>query len=352
MAVDQERLDAFLGKVLVDMSAAFGVATVLMGDKLGLWKELADAGPLTAGELAARTGIQERLAAEWLAAQTTADYVAHDPASGRFSLTEEQAAVFTDETSPAYFIGLSAIIGSIYADVPGLAAAYRGDGGFAWSAHSSDLFHGTERFFRPGYQANLLDAWLPALTGVREKLEAGGRAADVGCGHGITTLLMAQRFPKSRFFGFDNHDASIDRARELAKSAGVADRTDYAIAGAQDYPGGDYDLVCFFDCLHDMGDPVGALEHVRKTLAPGGSVLLVEPAAGAALEDNTGPLARIFYNASATICVPNALSQAGGHALGAQAGEARLREVAESAGFGTLRVATSTPVNLVIELRA
>ncbi len=352
MAVDQEKLDAFLGKVLVDMSAAFGIATALIGDKLGLWKGLADAGPATPAELAARTGTNERLVAEWLAAQTVAEYVQHEPASGHFSLSEEQAGLFTDENSPAYFIGLSTVIGSVYADVPALVGAYRGDGGLPWSAHHADLFHGTERFFRPGYQANLLDAWLPALTGVVEKLEAGARVADIGCGHGITTLLMAQRFPKSRLFGFDPHDASIERAREIAKAALVADRAEYAVARAQDFPGAGYDLVCFFDCLHDMGDPVGALAYVRSALAAGGSVLLVEPAAGGALEDNIGPLARIFYNASATICLPNALSERGGYALGAQAGEARLRDVATKAGFGTFRIAAATPVNLVIELRA
>ncbi|MEU7983886.1 class I SAM-dependent methyltransferase [Streptosporangium canum] len=347
--MDEARLQELVDRVVLDMGAAFGAATVVLGDRLGLWRAMAGAGPLSPGELARRTGTGERLVAEWLAAQAAAGYVSYD--DGAYTLSEEQATVFADDSSPVFMTGLAEVISSVYRDEAKIVEAYRGDKGLAWTDHDQALFAGTERFFRPGYAANLPTGWIPALGGVQDKLAEGARVADVGCGHGASTLVMAQAYPASRFTGFDYHGASIARARELAEQAGVADRVSFETAGADDYPGSGYDLVCLFDSLHDMGHPVAVLRHIRSTLAPDGTVLLVEPFAHGRLPDDLNPVGRLFFNASATVCVPNAISQGGTEALGAQAGQDRLFEVAGQAGFTRTRQAAVTPFNLVLELK-
>ncbi|MET8049503.1 class I SAM-dependent methyltransferase [Streptosporangium sp. NPDC005286] len=347
--MDEAGLQRLVDQVVLDLGGAFGAATVVLGDRLGLWKAMVGAGPLSPGDLAWRTGTNERLVAEWLAAQACAGYVRYQ--DGAYTLTDEQATVFADETSPVFMTGLAELISSVYRDEAGIAEAYRGARNLAWPDHDRALFNGTERFFRPGYAAHLRDSWIPALSGVEGKLTAGALVADVGCGHGASTIVLAEAYPNSRFTGFDAHVPSIVRARELALQAGVTDRVSFETAYADDYPGAGYDLVCLFDCLHDMGDPVAALRHVHSTLAPDGTVLLVEPFAHGRLPDDLNPVGRLFFNASATICVPNALAQGGTEALGAQAGRERLFEVARQAGFTRPCQATATPFNLVLELK-
>jgi SAM-dependent methyltransferase len=335
-------LDDLVGKVVADAAATFTGTLVRLGDELGLWRALA-AGPADPAELAARAGIGERYAAEWLPGVAAAGYAAYDPRTGTYALTPEQATVFADDTSPVFLTGLY---------LPALAGRWRAGTGFGWHEHHDDLFTGTERFFRPGYAANLPDAWLPALDGVVAKLRAGARVADVGCGHGTSTVVIADAFPATRLWGFDYHAGSIERAAELAKRAGVDDRVAFAVAPAGAIGGGPYDLICLFDSLHDMGDPVAVLAHLRGQLAPDGTVMLVEPNAGDAVADNLNPVGQLFYAASATICVPGGLSQAPGRPLGAQAGPARTLAAAREAGFGRVREADRTPFNLVYELRA
>ncbi|GAA3422942.1 class I SAM-dependent methyltransferase [Streptosporangium nondiastaticum] len=347
--MDESKLRRLLERVTGDMGAAFGAATVMLGDRLGLWKALAGAGPLTPEELAGRTGTDPRLIAEWLAAQAAAGYV--DYADGVYTLTDEQAAVFADDSSPAFMVGFAEVIGSVHRDEAKVARAYRGEEPLGWGDHDPALFRGAERSFRSGYAANLTVRWIPALDGVEARLLAGARVADVGCGHGTSTLVMAAAYPESRFTGFDQHGESIARARGLAEREGLAGRVRFERADASAYPGNGYDLVCLFDCLHDMGDPVGALRHVRATLAGDGTVLLVEPFATGRLPDDFTPVGRVFRNASATVCVPSAISQGGTEVLGAQAGPERLLSVARRAGFTRAREAAATPINLVLELR-
>jgi SAM-dependent methyltransferase len=323
---------------------------VLVGYRLGLYKALAGE-PMTSGELAERTGTAERYIREWLSAQAAAGYVRYDPEAKRFSLDPEQALVFADEDSPAFLGGFGDIVQAVFRDEPKITAAFKSGKGVGWHEHDPCLFCGTERFFRTGYKHHLVQEWLPALDGVEQKLQRGAKVADVGCGHGISTLLMAQAYPKSTFHGFDYHPASIEAARQRAEAAGVADHTQYQVASAKSYPGEGYDLVCCFDCLHDMGDPVGAAAHVRETLAPDGTFMIVEPFARDRLEDNLNPVGRVYYAASTMICTPASLDQEVGLALGAQAGEARLSEVLRQAGFTRIRKATETPFNLILEAR-
>jgi SAM-dependent methyltransferase len=344
--------DELVGKVVADAAATFTGALVRLGDELGLWTALAAGGPATPAELAARAEIGERYAAEWLPGVAAAGYVGYDPATGRYALDEAQATVFADDDSPVFLTGLYQIIASVYADLPALAARWRAGSGYGWHEHSAGLFTGTERFFRPGYAANLPGEWLPALDGVVERLVAGGRVADVGCGHGTSTVVIAEAFPAVRLDGFDYHEASIERATALAKQAGVDDRVTFAVAPATAIPGGPYDLICLFDSLHDMGDPVAVLGHLRGRLAPDGTLMLVEPSAGDSVAENLNPVGQLFYAASATVCVPGGLSQAPARPLGAQAGPARTLAAAAAAGFTRTRVATGTPFNLVYELRA
>jgi 2-polyprenyl-3-methyl-5-hydroxy-6-metoxy-1,4-benzoquinol methylase len=351
MAMDQEKLQEFMGKAVVDIGATLHSALVLIGEKLGLYKALAANGPVTPAELAQRTRTHERYVREWLSAQAAGGYVHYNAPSGRFSLLPEQAFALADESSPAYLPGAFQLVTSVLKDEPKIMAAFRSGHGVGWHEHDPGLFEGTERFFRPNYVANLVSAWIPALEGVEDKLRSGAKVADIGCGHGASTILMAQAYPKSIFVGFDYHPPSIEWARGAAKKAGVADRVQFEIAKAKDYPGKDYDFVAFFDCLHDMGDPVGAAAHVRDTLHPGGTWMLVEPFAHDKLEDNLNPVGRVYYSASTMICTPASLAQEVGLALGAQAGEARLREVATKGGFRHFRRATETPFNLVFEAR-
>lgn len=350
-AADPEKLNAFMGKMVGDMGAAMSAALVILGERLGLYKALQAHGPVTSIELADASRLNERLIREWLAAQAAAEYVTYDARTGRFSLSPEQAMVFADEESPVFMAGGFLLLAAVYKDEPKVAKAFQSGLGLGWHEHDVCLFRGTERFFRPGYNANLVSNWIPALEGVEAKLKAGAKVADVGCGHGASTILMAQAYPNSRFTGFDYHAPSIDRARGAAAAAGVSDRIDFQVASAQDYPGEGYDLVCIFDALHDMGDPVGAAAHIRRSLAPDGTWLLVEPFAHDNMADNLNPIGRMFYSASTMVCTPASQSQEVGLALGAQAGEARLRQVVEDAGFTRFRRATETPFNLVLEVR-
>jgi SAM-dependent methyltransferase len=347
--MNEAKLQEFMGKLVVDMGGAALMANVIVGEELGLYRAMADGAPVTPEELARRTGCHARLLREWLSAQAASGYVEHE--SGHFRLPPEQALALANEDSPVYVAGGAVVLASLYLDKDKIKAAMRGDGALSWADHHPCLFHGTERFFRPGYRANLVANWLPALDGVVPRLEQGAKVADIGCGHGASTVILAQAFPKSTFHGFDFHEPSIEQARGRAADAGVERRVSFAKASAQEFPGSDFDLVCFFDCLHDMGDPVGAARQAHAALKPGGTVLLVEPFAGDSLEENLNPVGRLFYAASTCICTPNSLSQKVGLGLGAQAGEKRLREVFMEAGFSRFRRATETPFNLVLEAR-
>lgn len=349
-AIDTNKLDAFMGKAVGDLGAALDAALILIGDKLGLFKALALA-PTTPTDLAKRTETHERYVREWLSALAAGGYCNYDPVTQRFSLSPEQAFALATEGSPAFIPGAFQVVTALVKDEEKITTLFRTGKGLGWHEHHHDLFHGTERFFRPGYSANLVSSWIPALDGVEAKLRSGARVADVGCGHGASTILMAQSFPKSRFFGFDYHEPSIRWAKQAADQAGVADRVTFAVSKAKDYPGRDYDLVAFFDCLHDMGDPVGASGHVLQSLRKDGTWLLVEPYANDRLEDNLNPVGRVFYAASTLVCTPASLSQEVGLGLGAQAGEARLRDVVTKGGFRSFRRATQTPFNLVLEAR-
>ncbi len=349
--IDQAKLDAFMGQFVGDLGAALSVATVLVGDRLGLYKAMADGKPLTSAELAERTATDERYVREWLSSQAASGYVEYDAATERFTLPPEQVMALAQDDSPAFIPGAFQLAAALIKDEPKIAEAFRSGAGVGWHEHDHDLFCGTERFFRPGYVANLLSAWIPALDGMHERLSAGAFVADVGCGHGASTLILAQAYPQSRFVGFDYHEDSIHAARAAAASAGLGARVSFEVARAKDYPGAGYDLVAMFDCLHDMGDPVGAAAHVLSSLAAEGTWLIVEPFANDRLEENLNPVGRVFYSASTMVCTPASRDQEVGLALGAQAGEARLREVVEEGGFTRFRRATETPFNLVLEAR-
>jgi 2-polyprenyl-3-methyl-5-hydroxy-6-metoxy-1,4-benzoquinol methylase len=351
MAINETKLHELLGKGLVDFGATFHAALICIGDKLGLYKGLAEGGQQTSAELAQRTGTTERYVREWLCSQAAGGYVSYDAATGRFYLTDEQAFVLADENSPAFLPGAFQVaLGATQAkDL--LEERFKSGKGMGWHEHHSNVFVGTERFFRPGYAANLVAAWIPSLQDVDAKLKAGARVADVGCGLGASTVLMAKHYPQSEFFGFDYHDKSIETAKQRANDAGVGDRIKFDTAMAKSYPGKDYDFVTFFDCLHDMGDPGGASAHVFSTLKKDGTWMIVEPFAGDKIEDNLNPVGRAFYGASTLLCTPASLSQEVGLALGAQAGEKRLREVVTSGGFTRFRRATQTPFNMVFEAR-
>ncbi len=351
MDVNPDKLNVFIGKMLGDVGAAMNASLMLIGDKLGLYKALSQKGPLTSAQLAQATNTNERYVREWLAAQAASGYVDYDAATLKFSMTPEQTLVFGDEDSPVFMGAVGNVVSATFLDESMISDAFRTGKGVGWNRRSECLFCGTARFFRTGYKHHLVQEWLPALDGVVEKLKRGARVADVGCGHGVSTRLMAEAFPNSRFFGFDYHPGSIEVARQAAAKAGLGDRVSFDVQSAKTYPAKGYDLVCFFDCLHDMGDPVGALKHVRETMAEDGTCMLVEPFAGDRLEDNLNPVGRIFYAASTVICTPASLDQEVGLALGAQAGEARLREVAKQAGLTRFRRATETAFNLILEAR-
>ncbi|WP_413993645.1 class I SAM-dependent methyltransferase [Labrys okinawensis] len=349
--IDPDKLNAFMGKMLNDVGAAMNASLLLIGDRLGLFKALAEGGPMTSSELAGKTGTAERYVREWLSAQAASGYIVYDTASGKFSMEPEQAAVFADDDSPVFLGAVGDLVAATMRDEPLISDAFKSGKGVGWDKRNKCLFCGTARFFRTSYRHYLVQEWLPALEGVVKKLERGAAVADVGCGHGVSTMIMAQAFPNSRFHGFDYHQGSIDDARQAARDAGMADRVSFDVSTAKTVPAGGYDLVCFFDCLHDMGDPVGALRHIRSTMAPDGTCMLVEPFANDRLEDNLNPVGRVYYAASTVICTPASLDQEVGLALGAQAGEARLRKVAEEAGFTRFRRAAETPFNLILEVR-
>lgn len=349
--INEDKLNEFVGKVVGDFGAALSAALVYIGQRLGLYKAMAEAGrPLTSVELAEQAGCNERYVREWLINQASGGYVEYDPKEKRYSLSPEQALALTDENSPAFVGGGFYVVKAMMQAAPRIAEHFRNGGGMQWGEHDPDLFLGTERFFRPGYNAHLVAEWIPSLEGAKEKLERGGKVADVGCGHGASTIILAEAFPKSRFYGFDNHKPSIERARERAKEAGISDRVEFETGRAEDYPGQNYDMIAFFDCLHDMGDPVGALRHARETLADDGSVLIVEPMAGDSVEENFNPVGRTYSAASTLCCTSNSLAF-DGPALGAVASEDALRDVARSAGFKHFRRATETPFNRVFEAR-
>jgi SAM-dependent methyltransferase len=349
--LDTDKLMSFVFRAVDEVGATLNTALVVMGDKLGLYRALNGAGPLSPADLARRAGISERYAQEWLNAQAAGGYVDYDPDSGRYVLPPEQAVVLTDESSPAYLPGLfQTALGSVL-DSPRITEAAKTGAGVGWHDHVRDVHEGCERFFRPGYNAHLVAEWLPALAGVVPKLQAGARVADVGCGHGASTVLMAQAFPASTFVGFDYHDGSIETAKQRALSAGVDDRVSFHVSTAGSYAGTGYDLVTMFDCLHDMGDPAGAARHVLGSLAPDGSWMIVEPAAGDRVEDNLNPVGRAYYGFSTLLCTPSSLAQDVGLALGAQAGEARIRAIATGAGFGSFTRVAGTPFNTVFEAR-
>jgi SAM-dependent methyltransferase len=351
MAATQQEVEEFVHKAIGDIAGALTASLVVIGDKLGLYRAMAGAGGLTPAELAARTGTGERYVREWTSAQAAAGYLTYDPASGRYTLPDAHAVALTDDDSPACMLGGFQGMTAAMRAMPKVADAFRNGGGVPWHEHDPELFVGVERFFRPGYLANLVSAWIPALDGVAAKLAQGARVADVGCGHGASTIIMGQAFPRSSFVGFDYHQASIDAATERARRAGVGDHVRFEAAPAKGFPGTGYDLVTCFDCLHDMGDPVGAARHIRASLAPEGTFMLVEPFANDQVQDNLNPIGRVFYSVSTLVCTPASLSQEVGLALGAQAGEARLRDVLHQAGFSRVRRATETPFNLVIEAR-
>jgi len=347
--MNEAKLQEFMGKLVGDMGGAAMVASIIVGEELGLYRAMADGKPITPEDLAGKTKCNPRLVREWLNAQAASGYVEHE--KDKFRLPPEQAMALADENSPVYVAGGMVVVGSMYLDKDKIIKAMRGDCALSWGDHHPCLFSGTERFFRPGYRTNLISTWLPALEDVMPKLQKGAKVADVGCGHGASTVVMAKAFPKSKFVGIDFHDKSIETAKQRASEGGVAANTSFSKATAKDYKEKDFDLVCFFDCLHDMGDPVGAAKHAHQALKPGGTVLLVEPFAHDHLDENKNPVGRMFYAASTFICTPNSLSQEVGLGLGAQAGEARLREVFTKAGFSKFRRATETPFNLVLEAR-
>jgi ubiquinone/menaquinone biosynthesis C-methylase UbiE len=350
MAIDTDKLNEFLGRFVADLGATFAASNVVIGHRLGLYQALAQ-GPATAGQLAEATQTNPRYIAEWLRGQAAGGYVEYDPATGAYSMSEEQAFALADPEGGVYAPGAFVLaLGTLKAE-PRITEAFRTGAGMGWHEHDHDVFTGCEQFFRPGYIANLIPSWIPALDGVEDKLRAGAKVADIGCGLGASTILLAQAYPNSAFTGSDYHDQSIEIARTRAADAGVADRITFEVASAASFSGTGYDLAATFDCLHDMGDPVGAARHIRQALKPDGTWLVVEPYAADEVADNLNPVGRVYYNASTQLCVPNALSQPGGCALGAQAGEATIRQVVTDAGFTRFRRAAETPFNLVYEVR-
>jgi len=352
MNINEQKLNELLGKFVGDLGATMSAGTIVIGEKLGLYKAMGGPNqPITASELAAKTGTAERYVREWLNSQAASGYVEYDADSGTYFMTDEQAFVLTDENSAAYLPGAFLVATAALRAAPNVSERFRTGEGLGWHEHDEDLFCGTELFFRPGYATHLVADWIPSLSGVEEKLKAGAKVADIGCGHGASTILMAQAYPNSTFYAFDYHSKSIETARRKAEAAGVADRVTFEVAAAKDIPARGYDFVACFDCLHDMGDPVGAAAHIRTTMADDGTWMIVEPYANDHVEENLNPVGRVYYSASTLICTPASLSQEVGLALGAQAGEERLRKVVTEGGFNSLRRAAETPFNLVLEAR-
>jgi SAM-dependent methyltransferase len=350
--IDEARVEEFLGQIATEVGAALNVALVTIGDRLGLYRAMADGQAVRAEELAARTGTHDRYVREWLNAQAAGGYVTYDAASDRYTLPAEHAFVLADETSPLAMAGTFQAANAAIESRDAVERRFLSGEGLGWHEHHHDLWHGTERSFGANYRANLVSEWLPALDGVVAKLERGATVADIGCGHGFATVLLAQAFPRSTFFGYDYHPASVETAQRRAAEAGVEDRVRFEVAGADDYPAEGYDLIAFFDALHDLGDPVAAARHARSALAEDGTLCIVEPFAGDRIEDNLNPVGRLYYGFSTLVCTPGSLSQDGRAGLGTQAGEPRLREVALAGGFREVRRVAETPFNLVLEARA
>jgi SAM-dependent methyltransferase len=346
-----DKLNAFLGQVVGELGATVNAGLIVLGDRLGLYKAMDGAGPITSGDLAQKTGTAERYVREWLNAQAAGGFVTYDPATKRYELPAEQAMVLANENSPAFVGGAFELATATLKSGPQIESAFKTGAGFGWHQHDPGVATGCERFFRPGYNANLVSAWLPALDGVESKLRVGANVADVGCGLGASTRLMAEAYPRSKFTGFDYHKESIELARKETSEAGQQDRAKFEVAPAAAFPGTGYDLITMFDCLHDMGDPIGAAKHVRQALAPDGTWLIVEPIAGDAVEQNLNPVGRAYYAFSSFLCTPSSLSQEVGLALGAQAGEARIRDVVTAGGFTRFRRVAETPFNAVYEAR-
>ncbi len=352
MAIDQAKLETFLGQLVTDMGAAAGMALTYVGDQLGIYDAMAGAGGLTAEDLAIRTGFNRRLLQEWLNTQAAGGYVEYDANNDTYLLPEEQAFVLTDKESPFYMgDGALAFFSVMHAADEKIQEAFRTGSGIHWGDHDSRLFGATERFFRPGYRAHLTADWIPALDGVEDRLKSGSLVADVGCGHAASTIIMANAYPSSKFVAIDNHAPSIETAKERVAEAGLSDRINFEVAPATGYKASEFDLICFMDCLHDMGDPEGAAKHARESLKRDGIVLLVEPFANDRTEDNLNPLGRLFYGASTYLCAANSIAQGGALTLGAQAGEARLRDVFEQVGFSSFRRAAQTPFNIIYEAK-
>ena len=349
--IDENKLNEFMMKFVGDLGAAMSAPLILLGEELGLYKAMADAGPMTSSELAQRTGTHERCVREWLAGQAASGYVSYDQQSKTYYLAPEQALVLAREDGPAYLPAAFHVMAAMMKDAHKVAEAFRTGTGVGWHEHHPCLYEGTEKFFKPNYEMYLVKSWLPALDDVVEKLKKGAVVADVGCGLGASTIIMAKAFPNSKFYGYDYHQMSLEKARDRARQAGVGDRIEFRQATAKDYPNERYDLIANFDCLHDMGDPAGAAKHARETLKPDGTWMIVEPFANDDTEDNLNPIGRIFYSASTMLCTPASMAQEVGTALGAQAGEGRLREVAAKGGFSKFRRATETPFNLILEAR-
>jgi ubiquinone/menaquinone biosynthesis C-methylase UbiE len=350
MELNETKLHDLLGKVVTEMGAAANGPLITIGDKLGLYKTLSKSGSISSQQLADKTNTAERYVREWASAQAASGYIDYDPSSKTFSMTPEQSAVFGDAKSPVFMTGAFYAISSLYFDEAKLEKAFKSGEGMSWGDHNTCLFCGTEKFFSPSYEGNLINNWLPALDGVVEKLKQGAKVADIGCGHAASTIIMAKAFPKSTFFGFDYHGKSIEQAKERAIEAGVTNAS-FAVATAKDFPGENYDFITFFDCLHDMGDPVGACSHAKKALKPDGTCMIVEPYANDTLEENLNPVGRAFYAFSTMLCVPCSLNQEVGVALGAQSGEKRLKETITAGGFSKFKRATETPFNLILEAR-
>jgi len=348
--INEDKMNQFLGKVVGDFGAALSTSLAYVGQKLGLYKAMAEAGPSTPTELAQKTNTNERYVREWLLNQASGGYVDYDATTGKYSLAPEQAVALTDENSPFFVGGGFFVVKAMNQAVERIESHFRDGGGMLWGEHHPDLFVGTARFFRPGYAAHLTSLWIPSLTGVEEKLKAGSRVADVGCGHGLSTIIMAQAYPNSKFWAFDNHEASIKSARENAAEAGVADRITFEVTTAQTFPDNQYDLIAFFDCLHDMGDPVGACKRAAEVLAPDGTAMIVEPMAGNTVEENFNPIGRTFSGASTLCCTSNSMAQ-NGPALGAVASEDAIRKTVLAGGFTQFRRATETPFNRIFEAR-
>lgn len=350
MDIDQDKLMDFLHRFVGDLGATMAAGNVIVGDRLGLYRALAEE-PMEPAELARRTGTATRYVDEWLRGQAAGGYVSYDPAAGTYSLTPEQAFALTDPDGAVFAPGAFQLALGTLRSEPRVTEAFRTGAGIGWHEHDDEVFTGCERFFRPGYTANLVESWLPALDGVADTLRAGARVADIGCGHGASTVLMARAYPNSVFTGSDYHDESVIKARKRAADAGLDGRVSFDVASAQTFTGGPYDLVTSFDCLHDMGDPLGAARHVRDMLTPGGTWMVVEPYAGGSVTENLNPVGRVYYSFSTFLCVPNALSQDGGYSLGAQAGEEAIARLAHDAGFASFRRVAETPFNLVYQAR-